>query len=376
MEFREMLERYKNGTAAPEERAEVERELDRARAVEEYLASDFCGEADELPGLDNEEVLTKVNKSMRRRTVKIIIAAVCIVLVGSILVGFFVTPAVEDMRNAKYLDPNVCTYDQLTTDFTLVMTAFTELHHPGYIMANAYAENIGIGKYNITLSRYDMNDHMELKYLTAQLDKGELTLPQEFHSSTMPVNIFVKGTYPFFDLITDEYMEEMKASLAELPDYIRVTAAVSFDEDITMEELVELMESESAQFIWAGIRNAPVDVQRLPLCGMELTGSGIIYDVVNEDYPSFELSGSQRRPEDFEAHFKSQLDFLIDHIEYLESFMPQSEGYYSDVRDYVEENGVMCYGCVVQGTGEELLALMEEQKNVIQMYITDAELRV
>ena len=40
MRFEELLKKYKDGTATPEERAAVEEELEKVRLIEEYLAEE------------------------------------------------------------------------------------------------------------------------------------------------------------------------------------------------------------------------------------------------------------------------------------------------------------------------------------------------
>jgi len=374
MEFKDLLQKYKDGTASVEERAAVEAELDRARLIEEYLAEEFAP-ADDFAPVDTGE-FDRVKKSIKRRTRRIIMAAVSVAVVLAILAVSVLQPAIVGWLNSRYLDPNAAEYSEFLTDFDLSFTAYTELHHPGYIYAGSVVKNTGIGEYEISVRRHD--HAMELEFMTMYLDKGEMTLPSEFHFSEPAANIIAKASYPeYHHFSTPEQVALTREKLESLPDYITVTAAVSFDEDITMAQLCDFMEGTDVWFRWAGIRNSPKDVQRYPLCGMELSGSGWVMDFVNDDYANFEMSGAGREPEDFEQHFKSLIAYLRDNPEYIQSFMTEQsfDYYYDSVAEYIEENGVMCYGGVVQGTGAQLLELMD-MDNVIQLHIMEADLSV
>lgn len=64
MTFRELLEKYKNQTATPEERKQVEAELEKYNALTEYLLEqDVDMEGEDLAG--QQEELQKIDRSMK-----------------------------------------------------------------------------------------------------------------------------------------------------------------------------------------------------------------------------------------------------------------------------------------------------------------------
>lgn len=66
MTFRELLEKYKNYTATPEERKQVETELEKYNALTEYLLEqDVDMEGEDLAG--QQEELQKIDRSMKKR---------------------------------------------------------------------------------------------------------------------------------------------------------------------------------------------------------------------------------------------------------------------------------------------------------------------
>ena len=98
MEFKELLQKYKDGIASEEECAAVEAELDRARLIEEYLAEEFAP-ADDFAPVDTGE-FDRVKKSIKRRTRRIIMAAVSVAVVLAILAVSVLQPAIVNARIA------------------------------------------------------------------------------------------------------------------------------------------------------------------------------------------------------------------------------------------------------------------------------------
>ena len=112
----------------------------------------------------------------------------------------------------------------------------------------------------MTLVRYNLSTN-EADYLTASIDKNQLKIPFSFTANNLSMNIFARASSPVYNL-DPESKESFIKELEQLPDYMRVTAAVSFSEDLTMDQLIKMKDNSDLYFMWAGIRNAPEDVQR------------------------------------------------------------------------------------------------------------------
>lgn len=395
MIFKEAFERYKSGTATPEEAAIIESELEKNQLISEYLEEELENENhlchdDDLDSLvknfsQNDlvqetredipmEELRRVKQAIRRRTRNIVLLTVSIVSALALLFQFAAAPLLND----RYYNPMTRNYDEYAYDIDFSLISYTELHHAGYYYANSMIENTDIGKYSMTLSRYNFLKG-EQEYLSASLDKSKLTLPYSFTASNLSMNIFERAAAPTYTLdpgSRERFLQKIEA----LPDYINVTAAVSFSRDLTMKELVDLKKASKPLFLWAGIRNAPEDEQRYPLSGMELTGSGYIYEGINKKYPSFELSTTSSRngdiqSSDYEKHFISLLNYSLDHPEFLMALQPERDliEYYQSVLDYVSDQGVKTYGVMVQGSPSDILAL-QESGIVSQIWPLDANI--
>lgn len=94
MTFRELLEKYKNHTATPEERKQVEAELEKYNALTEYLLEqDVDMEGEDLAG--QQEELQKIDRSMKKRGRRIIAIAVVIACVVMGALTAFQPPSVR-----------------------------------------------------------------------------------------------------------------------------------------------------------------------------------------------------------------------------------------------------------------------------------------
>ena len=395
MIFKEAFERYKSGAATPEEAAMIESELEKNQLISEYLEEEFENEKklshdDGLDALEKNlrpndlvqetredipmEELKRVKQSIRKRSRNIVLLTVSIVSALALLFQFAAAPLLND----RYYNPMTRNFDEYAYDIDFSLISYTELHQAGYYYANSMIDNKGIGIYSMTLSRYNFSNG-EQEYLTASLDKNKLTLPYSFTASNLPMNIFERASSPTYPLDANS-REQYLQKIESLPDYINVTAAVSFSKDLTMQELVDLKKANKPLFLWAGIRNAPEDEQRYPLCGMELTGSGYIYEGINKKYPSFELSSPSRNngnfnSSDYVQHFISLLNYSLDHPAFLKALQPERDliEYYRSVLDYVTDQGVKTYGVMVQGSPSDILAL-QKSGIVSQIWPLDANI--
>ncbi len=369
MIFKEAFENYRSGTATPEETEYIQQELEKNQLLSEYMEKDF--EIDLESENTSSAELKKVKKTIRRRSRNLVAISVAIVIFLAVMAHYAASP----LLNKLYYNPMTNEVDEFAYDVNFPFIAYTELHQAGIYYGDTIVENTGIGKYSMTLVRYDLSTG-ESDYLSASMDKNKLDVPVSFKSDNLSMNIFARASSPTYDLDA-ETKENFIKELEALPDYINVTAAVSFSEDLNMSQLIDTMGKSDLGFLWAGIRNSPEDVQRYPLCGMDLTGAGYIYEGINKEYPKFELSSTSSNADltaaDYETHFKSLVKYSMDHADFLKSLEDSDYAtYYSSVLDYVESDGVKTYGVMVQGSATDILALMDNG-NVSQIWPMNAD---
>lgn len=319
-----------------------------------------------------EMELRAIQKSIRKRNWKIIAISVVLaaVLVWS-CVNIFI-PAAEK----AYWDPFDCTVCEGVSDVELVLSAYTELFQPGWEVSSVYSGRNGFASYDLNIIRYDLAK-AEFSYMTGTLIKDELGWDSRFIREGAAINHFDRASFPFYAMFDDQKQAVLE-KLQELPEYVTVEAAVSFSSDLDMQQLLLLREEYDLPITWVAIRNAPMDEQKTPLCGMDAFCGGRVNFIVNETYPQFYVDtaanpGFAFAATDLEQHFKSLLQFSSDRLEAGRGARVYGgdRNYYAEVLEYVEENGVMSYGCMVFTSPQTLLELLEDER-ISQIMLLDA----
>lgn len=310
---------------------------------------------EELPPLlDNTNELKQIRKNLRKRSSATVLT--CFLLAAALLLC---SMGVEKL----FWDPEKNTYDlEYFNDLELMLMTYSELFAPSQTATNVSAEHTGFGSYLLTIHLWENYGLSESNYRTASMTRGTLEFPAGFWDS-FPINHFARASYPAY-FMAPEQKQRTYDSLSGFADYIAVRAAVSFPEDLTMEQLLEFNDSlgGEAYVCWVGIRNSPVDQQRYPLCGMKPFNGGYVVSGMNDYYPCFDIKWQNQTAEDLETHFKSLLQFSLDQVNAnagIDNINGQSGDYYKYVLEYVEESGVMTYGCYVVGTPQLFLDLLD-----------------
>jgi len=362
MNFKDALEHYRAGSATEEEAALVEAELEKTQLIAEYLDEAWDIQTPDAPPPDYR----KVRKRLRQQRIFLILIPVLIVAI--------IAAVLPLGHSLLYFDPTKSTFVSSCSDFELYLSAYTELFQPNHYFFNAVVNQTGLGRYQLEIVRYGLDDRSP-EELTAILDKGTMTFPKEFLRSGLPINILANTTLPPYEM-SPEHKAQVREKLEQLPDYISVRAAVSFQEDWSMEELVAFRDQLNGEITWSAIRHAPTDTQMLPLIGIQPNRSMVYYTgdtKLGQLYPAFYISESDCTPELLEQHFESLLQYIVDHPEITDVMGLERVDYYEDVLAYIREQGVKSYGCVVQTSARELLRLLDEGI-VTQVWPMDADI--
>ena len=382
MTFRELLEKYKNQTATPEERKQVEAELEKYNALTEYLLEqDVDMEGEDLAA--QQEELQKIDRSMKKRGRRIIAIAVVIacVVMGA-LTAF--QPAISKVI---WYDPAEQTMQEFASDMDCHLTVFSELTMPesGILQTRVYPR--GWGVYDLDVEQYD---HLtgEQTWFGSTVNRGKIRLDSNLYDYAV-MNSFTRGTASFIEDVENQggvirTPEAMTAILKDLPDFIQIEAYVSLGRDWTMKELtdfVQTMEQTDGMLGWVGVRVSPEEEQRLPLMGFRWGGHGYVYNQVNQQYPYYETGFYKDEPQNevWEKHFLALLQYTADHADFYERLDGDSGAHIGtkaqSALDYVRENGVKTYGFLYYGTAADFQKLLENE-DVEGMYISDYRLDV
>lgn len=371
MTFRELLEKYKNHTATPEERKQVEAELEKYNALTEYLLEqDVDMEGEDLAG--QQEELQKIDRSMKKRGRRIIAIAVVIacVVMGA-LTAF--QPAISKVI---WYDPTEQDLQQYSYDISCHLAVLAELTMPEVQMESVMITEKGWGQYDLQVQQQEWSSG-EYLWEDGTVTRGKIQLKSNVYQYSV-INAFSRGTAEFGNSVMTE-SAEAKAALADLPEYMQMEAYVSLGEDWTMEELENFAAQQDGYLGWVGVRISPEDQQLFPLMGFDASDSGYVFNNVDEAYPFYELSMHEDVPlaEAWEKHFLALLQYSIDHQDFY-ARLNQSNNHGSTcqmVQEYVTENGVKTYGFLYYGTPAEMRKLLENE-DVEGIYVTDYQLRV
>lgn len=397
MTFRELLEKYRAGQASEEERALVEKELEKSEAIADYLAErveDELGAAEaQTPAGEIRHIQKKVNRRLRRTAVW----AACIVLAVLLGVRFVVSPLVD----AMYYRPNahmvglkdweelempegesiqVVRRDELSVseaekggrrpcqDVAVDLTALYSLLVPGETVTDAYAEPEGFGRYTLTV---------ETKaWLTGAESQRTGPLRAEYRERW--VKDGNQGILEVMDHVDRGSNGNLEVSsytpdyLAELPSTSYVAAWVHFPEALNTVQLYQLEEKKgyhSVCFLWAGVAGQGGEdwSGRIGFPLLDAVGNGGISPSW-VDYPMFsweQLVAERAVGVAYEQRFRSLLAYVNDRPEAMEVLLGGESwaGYYqscfAEAADYVEANGVRVTGALVYAEAGDLLRLWE-----------------
>lgn len=368
MRFEEVFERYKQGMATEEETVFIEEEIKKAELISNFLL-DELGDMDEFRenldqeyGVGNQDIYKKVKRSIQEKMARVVGISVVIVLVILAIGKYALIP----WMNTWYYDPSRAINEYGNKVCELQVDAYTQLHFPGYSFYGADIENIGIGKYEVNYLYQDLFTRSMFSEESI-IDKGELVKAGDTYKYPA-VNAFVRGTYPFssnkYWMAGGEYEKEVREELAKLPETSIVNARYSFGRDLSLDEIMTLMDKyKDLQVKWIGVRNAPLNRQRLPLIGMSINEGGAIWTYDKEKYPYLIIRGNEEAitAQVLEKHFKSLVKYMIDYPEFFKTMGREDDHYYDEVLDYVETSGVMSYGISIYTNKDTLLQLMDEE---------------
>jgi len=415
MNFKELLKRYREGTATKEERLLVEKELEKYESIEEYFSEDLSDRflQEEFPseeeGSENNTESKEsedhpqrndlnIKKLVNRRLRKVILTSVIIVVLLYVTVFYGVSAVVDEM----YYDPTAVTEaeegDYPRTDFHFDMTAYVSLNMPGYAVSSfTPVVSEGFGDYELHYPLRNLFSRETTNH-TVNVSRGNLTYAQggifkwENRADLWSGFDLIQypGKFESDDVSAEEAREYLEQEierknditldyLKELNPLSYLSMHVVFEEDLSMMEFFRLSrEHQNLDFKWVGIRTAPggnrwSENQPMHLIGFnpnsgdEPSGNS---RPDPEEYPLFHLSdrwnepirSEEDFPESYETHFHSRLNYLSQREEFVEIFDYNlyKLDFYKEALDYIEQEGIHTYGVVVYGTAEDFSEAIED----------------
>ena len=316
-----------------------------------------------LPLLEEDAELLKIRKDLKRRNWKTVLTSLLLAAVILLVSVYGIVPAVESL----YWGPYDSEYNT-GSDLHMALKAYTELYHPGYTV-HMVAGKTGFATYELQLTRTDEATG-EKDYMGGTLSRNVLTLDYAYFDRLQPEgHLYADYTQDLpdgdsFD-IRDMWTENAVEIISQLPEYVRLKAVVFFPEDLTMEQFQQLLfkynydGADGVNVLWTAVRVEGENMALPPVGFSMYSYNG--YEL-NETYPGFFMEGFEEDGSHMSQHFKSLLRFQSDQAEKGRSpILRTGKGEYSRyVLDYVEENGVNTYACLVSATPQGLQSMLDD----------------
>ena len=381
MNFRELIKKYKNGTASEEEIKLIKEEIDKNKIINELLMEEIDFESFKTSHEVNDEIYidksinekaflvneesnknTSINgliKKINRSTRKIIIKSVSLTLLIILGVKFLIIPFLNKMYynpNGKY--KNEAGQTQLFID----MNVFSELNFPNYDLYFATATNEGIGEYDINLYYENLYDNLG--------EEINMKLERDSH-------IFTKKEGHLFHF--NDYRFSNEIDLEGLPSSTTISAGLTLNEGKSIEEVYKIIKNYEVEVNYLQVKTHENNMHNY--LGFNPNKSKYGYYIPEDGdfpvdlniYPSFYLTEENSRDyKDKEEHFKSILKYITTREEFMDVFFNYNYyniDNYKEYLKYVEENGVIITGFTAFGNIDEMKELFEDEKiNDINIY--------
>lgn len=380
MNYRELLNRYKEGLLTKEERERIDYEIERYEAIEEYLSETMDKEFEDMASIseivESDEETIKLKKSVNKRLRKVIFSSAAIVIALILSLFLVVSPLIDSL----YYNPDKYTVGRMGNDMDFDIYAISELNMPGFKPSNVSVNKEGFGKYETRFSYKNLFTE-EFYGVEQTIERGKVGFTS-YSSPLFDLSMFFQIRHFEIDNgYLDRRKENIREHLYQLNPVSYVSLGVSFESDLTMEELYNLeLKYPNIEFNWAGIRTHPEGTNPQQLIGINLmsnSGKTMLLgdEEIGKKYPAFFIMdwlvnpiGIKKAVDPMEAqaykhHYKGLLQYVIERKEaiYVLEQRPDKHEFYKSALEYAEEHGVKTYGVLVFGETRDLLEMIENE---------------
>ena len=407
MNFAEIFERYKKGIATEEEIKEIEEEIQKSELLAEYFEEKMQLEFGNLTDIEAEKDMKDIQKKINRNVWKKVVLAFAI-LCSLLIVGYYL---VERICTEKFYNP--LKFSNKTTEIVgdaeelqqaelmniplyLNVDTFLSIHCPDQVCGSmefkapylAEGSNKGFGSYGIKVKV--SQDFGETNVFSTTITRGKTESSERFFEIKTRDLFYEAGPQfhtnangkVFLNNQNSNDRKEMREEMQELPESVLIASYISFEEDMTLEELFTLFSTVENEYSleWAAVRTT--NEQQYEVMGIDLSGiMRSIYakpdltDEFNKEFPYFYISDADDfsknySANEYELHFKSMLKYMTYQDEFLKTFCGMRAETYQDALSYVEENGVNVFGVYVIGSPNAMLEI-ESMSGVESFEISD-----
>lgn len=399
-DFKQLLERYKWGKVNEEEKEYVEKELEKAEALQEYLF-----DSEELPSLNNApdfegSSTVAVRNIVRRKWLKhgfITGFILLIILIGGWSLG-------RPLLNKLYFDPTAGRTAETYSDYELYQKIDNAVLITGDTLEDIQIEQTGIGSYLLRYNYYDVLKN-EAKVQAVVLKRGQVE--RQATSGIVEAPLYSYRTYStreMFGAQHNQELEELKEKVSKLPETAIMKINLHFDNynQTSLADIKSLvLDHKLKHLLTVGVASSEYDILGMSTFGIRFNNSYRGYGdgrswmnmaqirEINKEYPHLIQNGAvmiNSDPEMLEQYYLSMLNYLLDNEELGEKiervFNPtvyaaqsmESEDisaigelkthnqYLAEAKEYVKENGVIITQATLLVSPEEFTALLADER--------------
>lgn len=361
MNFEEVYQKYRAGTASKEEIEYIEKEVQKAELIQEYLMEEMDQQLAEDTYLQSTQSRAKevqtIRKSMKRKIQKIILSAVGASVAIMITIFLIISP----LMNIIYYKPD--------DEFNLLYSIQSELHNPyeHIIVYGKQPKSLGFGAYEFPVQKtnpFTLKSTMQ----TVTFKRNEVRTTDIFptmflhHYGDKLVGSGMEQDYRQSEDERDELIKELR----KLPSTTEVSTVITFKSELSAKDFLNLISTqrESLTYTWAGVRHVEEDRQEFIKVGFYPEASRILYDEPPFDINKYPSLTAQRNetPAQLEERFKNMLQYMDDHHEFQNTFsLTDDPLYYKNALIYIEEHGIRIYAVHVNGNIENMIELIQDE---------------
>lgn len=389
MTYRELIDLYKSGKLDEEQKAKVEKDIERQEAIGEYLfdegeipelgdcfGEDLSGEISSEQVDDEEKRFAKmIRSSIRKAFIKMGVSVSVVVLVVVLFI-LFALPKVVDLF---YYNPGeIVGVDEgvETNRMSLDLAVYSELYLPEAYRENVRVEENGYGEYDIDIVQGTSRTNL-FTNVAGEIERNRMTLYDPNLLKMLIVNAFmvdipgVKVPYGAPDGAAGG-VEDAKRALHELNDVDSYVAYVTLSDVMDYSSFVEWTEKEelAVEPEWCAIAQKteegfesenPMGFRYASAC------SSLSHDNAYPYLTYWDAVESTNAEKDWKISEEVMTTHMVSMLRYMaeqKAFnkMMKCELEYETLAKNVEDNGLHIYGFMIMGKKDEILQASNVEK--------------
>lgn len=390
MRYVEKFEKYLNGELSANEAQEVQEDIEKLQVLLGHMDEKLDEELYEDEKEDRDErqaqILSReVSKAVSRKLRRYAAVTGIIVLALAPAVVYGMSPLLDKVcYNPNHVETiktmnNGEEAEIIYNPFDMIMTVYMELFCGDQGFSDTSVRLEGYGRYAIDVQTQINGEivHHPLELVRNHLYRQDLA----WNSADMPDNAFTYR-YSYEDGYCGVDKAEAEERLENVPEALKIRAAVSFKDTKNITEIKEFMEQYNSYYLYFPMVTSE---GYNGYWGFSPKFAGMVLEDMydEEKYPYldlFQYDGDDRPEEVYEQHVESMIKFMMDNEEFLRIFDSDVPGEnvadlskYEYVLRYIQDHGVNCYGTVVYAAKQELLDMLDDP-SVDGVYMMDSYL--